>query len=257
LLKKHRDKRPHLQHLPTVEKEGWTSPLPHPLLLPLVPPTFPTSLSPPSAPPTQCPPSSPKAPVSSPSLSPFTQPFSGRSKEACWLDVSPASSTSVSPHSFRDVVASSHQAQASGPTCSSNSSGGCSRWLADGEIACHSQERGSSSFLDEASAGRSLWALFQLLLREPPRPPLSLPSEVLPLPQGWPPLLQLSSLVSWGGSSQPPRGRKRCLPCTRSLLLPRAHNQRLLQGVALLCGAISLRRARKVTVTMIPRPTTL
>jgi hypothetical protein len=55
------------------------------------------------------PPSSPKAPVSSPSLPPVAQPFwlAGRSKEARWSDASPASSTPVSPHSFRDVVVSS------------------------------------------------------------------------------------------------------------------------------------------------------
>jgi hypothetical protein len=47
-----------------------------------------------------------KASVSSTSLSPLAHPFwpAGRSKEACW---SYARSTPMSPHSFRDVVASS------------------------------------------------------------------------------------------------------------------------------------------------------
>jgi hypothetical protein len=188
---------------------------PHPLPLPLAPPTFPTNLSPPVAPPLQWPPFLPQGASFLPLLAPSRStvlaggPLQRSSLVRCQPGFVHTSEPSLlqgrgglfgSPlqgdqggHSEQEAGASSHQAQASGPTCSSDNFGGCSRWLADGEITCHSQERGSNSFLEEASAGRSPWALFQLLLREPPHPPLSLPSEVLPLPQGWPPLLQLSS----------------------------------------------------------------
>jgi hypothetical protein len=248
---------------------GWMSPLPHPL--PLAPPTFPTSLSLPVAPPPQWPPSSPKAPVSSPSLSPLAQPFwsASRSKEACWSDASPASSTPVSPHSFRDVVASSvppcretkavilskkqeplriklkpqaRRARLTAPvdapdgwqtvkSCATRKRearalswrrpmlvdlcGRCFNCFSENHHACHC--RSHPRCFRCRRVGHCSYSCLRPTMK--------------------------GVLVSRGGSRRPLRGRKRCLPCTRPLLFLRAHSQRLLQGIALLCGTVSLRRA--------------